>query len=132
MKSILIVDDEIGIRNLYCKILVENGFNVEVSDDIYEACKKLKNSNVDLILWNIEIPREVRSNLLDCLPEFERRFRLIVISVYSIEEQRLAVPNADDYFDKANGTGTLISKIKSVLRKKRLSNSGMLMKKRLT
>jgi len=132
MKNILIVDDEIRIRSLYYKVLVKNGFNVEVADDIYKACRRLKNKNVDLVLWNVEVPRKTGNKLLEYLPRLDQSFRLIVISVYSVEEQREAVPDADDYFDKAKGTGTLISKIKSVLRKRRLPNSCMLLEKGLT
>jgi len=40
---------------------------------------------------------------------------LIISSVYSIDEQKHFVPNANDYFDEVQGVDVLIEKVKKVL-----------------
>ncbi len=51
----------------------------------------------------------------EVINEYDPHFKIIVSSVYPVDEQKQAIPNADDYFDKAHGVDVLISKVRRVL-----------------
>lgn len=55
-KSILIIDDEVGLRNLLKFRLVSFGFDVLVAEDGYAGIELAKNRGPDLIILDIMMP----------------------------------------------------------------------------
>jgi DNA-binding response OmpR family regulator len=55
-KSILIIDDEVGLRNLLKFRLVSFGFDVLVAEDGYAGIELAKNRMPDLIILDIMMP----------------------------------------------------------------------------
>jgi DNA-binding NtrC family response regulator len=56
MANILVVDDELGIRDLLTEILADEGHNVETADNAAQARKARAGSQPDLILLDIWMP----------------------------------------------------------------------------
>ena len=56
MASILIVDDEIGIRDLLSEILSDEGYTVEEAENAEVARQKVAQTKFDLILLDIWMP----------------------------------------------------------------------------
>ncbi len=56
MKKILVVDDELGIRNLLCEILEEDGYSVITAEDAQECRNAVATNKIDLILLDIWMP----------------------------------------------------------------------------
>lgn len=56
MAKILIVDDEIGIRDLLSEILSDEGYTVEEAENAEEARQKVAQTDFDLILLDIWMP----------------------------------------------------------------------------
>ena len=61
MAKILVVDDEVGIREMLADALGIAGFECLVAVDGFEAVKLLREEPVDLIITDINMPR------MDCL-----------------------------------------------------------------
>jgi len=55
-KSILIIDDEVGLRNLLKFRLVSFGYDVLVAEDGYAGIEIAKNKKPDLIILDIMMP----------------------------------------------------------------------------
>lgn len=116
MKRILIIDDEEKIRNVYKEVLTREGFEVlEAKSASQGTFEMISTENIDLILLDINMPEVNGVMMREVIGEYEPHSRIIVSSVYPVDEQKQAIPNADDYFDKAHGIDVLIEKVKRVL-----------------
>lgn len=56
MANILVVDDELGIRDLLCEILNDEGHNVEVAENAAQARIARQRERPDLVLLDIWMP----------------------------------------------------------------------------
>ncbi len=56
-KKILIVDDDMYIRDLYEEVVKEEGFEVDTANDGATALEKLKQGGYDLVLLDIMMPK---------------------------------------------------------------------------
>jgi len=55
-KEILVVDDEIGIRELLSEILYDEGYNVHLAENAEQARAKRLSASLDLVLLDIWMP----------------------------------------------------------------------------
>ena len=55
-KTILVVDDSLSVRKFASIILEQNGYNVLTAPNGLEAFSIIENSQVDLILTDLEMP----------------------------------------------------------------------------
>jgi DNA-binding NtrC family response regulator len=118
LKKILIVEDEEKIRNIYSKLLTEEGFAVIESSNVTDAYDAVVRDNIDLILLDIRMP-EIEGNILYEILQFMRsKSKVLVASVYPIETQKRMIPDAAGYFDKSHGLDILLDKIRKILRHK--------------
>ena len=56
MANILVVDDELGIRDLLSEILYDEGHQVELAENAAQARESRQNSRPDLVLLDIWMP----------------------------------------------------------------------------
>lgn len=57
-KKILVVEDEVFLRDLYLEILTDAGFTVDTASDGEEAFTKMKQGGYDLVLLDIMLPKK--------------------------------------------------------------------------
>lgn len=55
-RKILVVDDEVGVADLICDILEENGYQVEMQNDPRQALELLKTQTFDVVLSDVKMP----------------------------------------------------------------------------
>lgn len=115
MKKILIIDDEERIRNIYRKLLIGEGYEVVEAPTASEANEILLREDINLILLDIKMPKVDGTIMYDVIKMFHKRSKVIVSSVYPLDEQRRIISAADDYYDKSQGAEALLAKIKRVL-----------------
>lgn len=119
MKTILIAEDEINIRNLLSYLLTNEGYNVIQASNGEEALKKAFEEKPDLLLLDIMMPKkngyEVASILRD-QPEF-RNIPIIMLTARGGElDQKMGyATGADDYIVKPFEPSELIETIKKYL-----------------
>jgi two-component system, OmpR family, response regulator ResD len=115
MKTILVVDDNERIRRIYRKMLSREGFRVLESSNADEANDLLLIYKVDLMLLDINMP-SVDGVVFHLVTEmFHPDVKIIVASVYPLDDQKKMIKDAADYFDKSEGLKVLIQKVKSLL-----------------
>ena len=111
MKTILIVDDQDRIRRTYSRVFKREGYRVLESANADSANEMLKKERIDLMLLDINMPQADGSVLYEIASHFHQGVKVIVSSVYPLEDQSSMIPDADDYFDKSEGIKALVEKV---------------------
>jgi CheY-like chemotaxis protein len=66
-KKVMVVDDDLYIRELYVEVLKDEGYTVESATNGEEALNKLKEGGYDLILLDIMMPKLDGLGIMDAL-----------------------------------------------------------------
>ncbi|MBU8908025.1 response regulator transcription factor [Desertibacillus haloalkaliphilus] len=119
-KRILIVDDELEMRNLLSICLKPQGYVIEEAVSGYEALQKVMDRTYDLIILDIMMPTvdgfEVLKKIREAIDE-----ELPVILLTALGESEKVVEGlqtgADDYITKPFEPRELVARIESVLRR---------------
>ena len=100
--TILVVDDEMMMRNLLKKILRKDGFKVILTEDGEDALRILGNSKVDLIICDMKMPNLSGLELLRIVKDRYPRIGMIMMTAYgdaySVKDALLL--GADEYITK--------------------------------
>lgn len=115
MKKILIIDDERRIGQSYTVLLSEEGFEVKHASSAQEATNLLIREHLDLVLLDINMPEVGGKAMYEIIREYDRNMKVIVSSVYPVEEQVQSILGASAYHNKSQGANILLTKIKEVL-----------------
>lgn len=116
MKKILVIDDEEKVRRIYSRLLTIEGFEVIEAQDADCANEILKKDDIDLVLLDIKMPIVDGSILYEIMQLFHKKVKVIVASVYPLDEQKRIIRGATDYYDKSEGIDLLLTKVKRVLK----------------
>lgn len=116
MMTILIVDDEERIRNIYGRTFRREGFKVLEAANATEAYEIMTSWRVDVILLDIHMAGVDGVVLYDAIRMFHRHARVIVTSVFSVESQKSLIKEATDYYDKSESIRVLVQKVRTGLR----------------
>jgi len=116
MTKILIVEDEEKVRRMYNTMLKNEGFEVIEAPDAMEASCTLNRESVDIMLLDIKMPQVYGSIFYDMLQRSYKKVKVIVASVYPIDEQRKMIEGAADYYDKSQGLDLLLEKVRKAER----------------
>ncbi len=81
-KSILIVDDEIHVRDGLSEILQQEGFYVETASDGKEAISLSLNKRFDLMISDIKMPEIDGLQLLDEIQKVNPQIRVIMVTAF--------------------------------------------------
>jgi len=115
MKTILVVDDEERIRSVYVKVLQREGFYVLEAATASDANDLLLENSVDLILLDINMIEVDGTVLYEIAKTFYQKTKVIVSSVYSLEDQKKLVKGAADYYDKSDSIKVLVQKVNAIM-----------------
>jgi DNA-binding response OmpR family regulator len=120
MKSILLIEDDPFVVDIYTKKLTEAGFLVEVAQDREETLKKISEKKPDLLLLDIVLPNIDGWDLLREIKE-DLVFKDLKVAILSNLGQKADVEKgmelgATRYFIKAHYTPTqVVEEIKKML-----------------
>jgi DNA-binding NtrC family response regulator len=81
-KSILLVDDEIHVRDGLSEILQQEGFYVETAGDGKEALSLSVNKRFDLMITDIKMPEMDGMQLLDEIQKVNPGIRVIMVTAF--------------------------------------------------
>mgnify|MGYP003576474321 FL=1 len=94
VKSILVADDEQGIRDLLRFTLEPLGFEVSTASDGWEALEAVRARSFDLVLLDVHMPRMSGPEVLEKIRELRPAQKVLVVSSSSDAslafEQRVA------------------------------------------
>ena len=117
---ILIVDDELAIRDMMRMALEIEGFNVSDASNAHQAIKILEQENIDLILLDWMMPGVSGIDFASRIRrENDNHVGIIMVTARDDENDliRGLDVGADDYIKKPFSTKELVSRMKAVLRR---------------
>ena len=122
MHKILGVEDDFDIQELLHSFLQEAGYEVDVANDGVEAIDIFSNSQFDLILLDIMLPKIDGFTLCELIRK-QSQVPIIMLTALNGEEEQIKGLDlqVDDYITKPFSMPVLIRKIAAVLRR---SNQG--------
>ena len=114
---ILVIDDDAQVRSLLRRVLLAEGFSVELEDDAPTDVDDLERHH-DLVLLDISLPSEDGRDLLGRIRE-RSEIPVIMLTGSGEETDRIVglKLGADDYVTKPFSPGELVARIESVLRR---------------
>jgi DNA-binding NtrC family response regulator len=133
MPKILIIEDEASIRRVLIKILSEESstYNVEEAVDGMQGFEKIKNTDYDLVLCDIKMPKMDGVELLEAVKKIKPEIPMVMISGHgdmetAINAMRLG---AFDYISKPPDLNRLLNTVRNALDKKQLVVENKILKK---
>jgi DNA-binding NtrC family response regulator len=117
LTSILVVDDDEGVRTMLSSVLNDEGYLVEAVENGKQAVKACEKSLFDVALIDIELPDMKGTELLDRLKRVQpKMIRIIITGHPSLESAMKAVnERADGYVLKPFQATELLQKIRKLL-----------------
>ncbi len=118
--KILIVEDEIDLRETLQQFLEKEKLTVEFADNFQDGLYKISDYEYECILLDITLPDGNGMNLLKELKKQNKNTPVIIISAKdSIDDKVFGLElGADDYLAKPFHLAELFARIKSVTRRK--------------
>lgn len=122
--SVLIIDDEVKIRELLAKIIQLEGFDVQTAVDAKSGLKKLQQQAFDVVLSDIKLPD---ANGLELLPEIKKMqptAEVILLTAYgTIPDSVTAIKQGSfDYLTKGDDNNRIIPLLYKAVEKAALNN----------
>ena len=121
--TILIVDDEVLIRNVIKEYLLNEGYKVLEAKDGFDALRVISDNKVDLIVLDIMMPK---MDGFTCLSEI-RKTKNIPVIMLSARKEEIDKLNSfdlgvDDYVTKRFSPKELVARVKAHLKRTTSNN----------
>lgn len=121
--KVLVVDDEVGIRDIIREYCLYEKFEVLEAENGVEAIEKLKDENIDIIILDIMMPK---MDGYSTLREIRKNYNIpvIMLSARSEEYDKLLgfELGVDDYLTKPFSPKELMARIKAITNRKKINN----------
>ena len=118
---ILVVEDEVAIRDMLCFVLEQHGYESIEADNYQKALQQLQEPYPDLILLDWMFPGGSGIKLLQYLKQDEilRQIPVVMLTARGEEEDKVRglESGADDYVTKPFSPKVLMARLKAVLRR---------------
>jgi DNA-binding NtrC family response regulator len=120
LTSILIVDDDPGVRDMLSSVLNDVGYSVEAVESAKEAVKACEKSTFEVALVDIELPDMNGTELLNRLKKMQPKMIRIIITGHPSTESAMKAVNerADGYVLKPFEVTELLEMISRLLLEK--------------
>ena len=113
-----VIEDDVMINNLLCKVLTDNGYEVDNALDGEEGLSKALDKEYEMILLDLMLPKKTGEELLAELRKTKNTPAIVLSAknevINRIELLRLG---ADDYISKPFDVDEVILRIEAVLRR---------------
>ncbi len=128
--SILVVDDEEGVRSSLRGVLEDEGFAVDTCSSGEECLRLTKRELFDLVMLDVWLPRLDGLQVLEKLKSANYPAGVIMISGHANVEMavRATKLGAFDFIEKPLSLDKTLLVIKNALRQKRLEEENQLLK----
>jgi len=130
-KKILVVEDDLFLRELYADVLSAEGYKIETAQDGEEALQKMKIGGYDMVLLDIIMPKmdglSVMRQMQNNPPQAPNKCVIFLTNLDKDEEIRTALQLGQGYLIKSQITpGSLVQEVKVYLDKYKSSTESVL------
>ena len=122
MNRILIVEDDVELRQLFARVLEKNGYQVETAENGAEALKILGRGYVDLIISDVMMPVMDGNALVRALRDDGVKTPVLMITAKStLDDMREGfLSGTDDYMVKPVNVNEMVLRVGALLRRARM------------
>lgn len=119
-QKVLVVDDDMRLRSLLERYLVEQGYQVRTAANSEQMDRLLERENFHLIVLDLMLPGEDGLSICRRLRQKENEIPIIMLTAKGDEVDRIIglEMGADDYLPKPFNPRELLARAKAVLRRK--------------
>lgn len=119
MFQIMVVEDDIQLQQLFCRVLSRNGYTALPADDGEEALALLEHEHVDLIISDIMMPRMNGYELVTALREAGISIPVLMITARDgfDDMRRGFLSGSDDYMVKPVNVNEMVLRVQALLRR---------------
>ena len=123
MFNILVVEDDMKLRNLFCTVLLNNGYCAIPAESGLAALKILDTEYVDLIISDIMMPVMDGYELIETLRDSGYTLPILIITAKERfeDKQRGFLAGTDDYMVKPIDVNEMVLRIGALLKRARIS-----------
>ncbi len=131
--SILIVDDELSVRDSLTKWFTEDGYMTDAAVDASEALRKLKPGLWDIIFLDIKLPGMDGMELQQRIKGIDPNATVIMITAYATVDTAVKSlkEGAYDYVTKPVDPDYLSHLVANVVRQRRLASENIQLRERI-
>ena len=136
MSKILVIEDEAAIRRVLVKILSEESksYHVEEAEDGLSGLEKIKNTDYDLVLCDIKMPKMDGVEVLEAVKKIKPETAIVMISGHgdldtAVNTMRLG---AFDYISKPPDLNRLLNTVRNALDNTELVVENQRLKKKVS
>src|SRR3972149_5960104 len=124
--KILVVDDDLRLRDLLNRYLSEQGFGVHVAQDAAAMDKLLARERFDLIVLDLMMPGEDGLSVCRRLRGAKDTIPIIMLTARGDDVDRIVglELGADDYLPKPFNPRELVARLRALLRRSRAAPAG--------
>lgn len=117
MHTILVVDDEPNYLIILSELLIEEGFEVFTAENGAKALQIVQNTDLDLILTDMQMPHMNGIDLLKAVKGLNRDIPIIMITAYGEVEKAVTAMQAGafNYLTKPFKNDELIANIRQAV-----------------
>lgn len=123
MFNILVVEDDPDMRELFCTVLADSGYNAIPAVDGVNALEIMDREYIDLIIADIMMPRMDGYDLTRSLREANYELPILMVTAKDQFEdmQRGFRTGSDDYMIKPINVRELVLRVEALLRRAKIS-----------
>lgn len=124
MFQILVVEDDRELRELFCAVLSDNGYNAIEAADGQQALDILENTYIDLIISDIMMPRMDGLTLTRALRDSGYLTPILMITAKEspMDKREGFRAGTDDYMVKPIDVNEMVWRVEALLRRARIVN----------
>ena len=117
--AILVVDDDAGLRRALRRVLVSQGFEVEVATGGDEALSRLREHTFDLVVLDVMMPGSDGIEVCERLRALGDRLPVLMLTARDAVRDRVTGldAGADDYLLKPFANEELVARVRALLRR---------------
>ncbi|HEX5227105.1 MAG TPA: sigma-54 dependent transcriptional regulator [Bryobacteraceae bacterium] len=130
---ILVIDDEVDIRESLETLLALEGYTVELAQNGTEGLRRSESASYDLILLDLMMPDRSGMEVLEEIRERDTETPVFMITAYGSVEAAVSAlkSGASDYFSKPWDNEKLLIEIDRMIAHSRLARENLQLKKAL-
>ena len=122
MPMVLVVDDDMRLRELLGKFLIDYSYRVQTAANAAQARAQLASQHFDMMILDIMMPKETGLELLASMRRNQSSYKQIPVILLTAQDgldEKIhgLMSGADDYLTKPFEPKELIARIETVLRR---------------
>lgn len=124
MFNILVVEDNVDMRELFCTVLSDGGYHAILAVDGIDALEKMEKEYVDLVVADIMMPNMDGYELTKTLRDAKYDLPILIVTAKDqfADMQKAFRSGIDDYMIKPINVNELLLRVEALLRRAKISS----------